>query len=118
MEPGQHASDCAVHNEPAMPNGPCDCGAVPAPQMPGDVAALVEGEVMEPTYIAQTAEPMTSAEAMAWISSRIDDARNAGAPFWRATRNDEGWTLVEAWPEWPADQGEPRWQVAVTKGEK
>jgi hypothetical protein len=21
-----HASDCAVHNEPAMPNGPCDCG--------------------------------------------------------------------------------------------
>lgn len=23
-----HASDCAVHNEPAYPNGPCDCGAV------------------------------------------------------------------------------------------
>ena len=22
-----HASDCAVHNEPAYPNGPCDCGA-------------------------------------------------------------------------------------------
>lgn len=21
-----HDSDCAVHNEPAMPNGPCDCG--------------------------------------------------------------------------------------------
>jgi hypothetical protein len=21
-----HASDCAVHNEPAYPNGPCDCG--------------------------------------------------------------------------------------------
>ena len=20
-----HASDCAVHNEPAYPNGPCDC---------------------------------------------------------------------------------------------
>lgn len=24
-----HASDCAVHNEPAMPAGPCDCGALP-----------------------------------------------------------------------------------------
>jgi hypothetical protein len=24
-----HASDCAVHNMPAMPNGPCDCGASP-----------------------------------------------------------------------------------------
>ena len=22
-----HKSDCAVHNEPAMPAGPCDCGA-------------------------------------------------------------------------------------------
>lgn len=21
-----HASDCAVHNEPALPKGPCDCG--------------------------------------------------------------------------------------------
>lgn len=22
----EHASDCAVHNEPALPAGPCDCG--------------------------------------------------------------------------------------------
>lgn len=22
-----HASDCSTHNEPASPNGPCDCGA-------------------------------------------------------------------------------------------
>ena len=22
-----HSSDCSVHNMPAMPNGPCDCGA-------------------------------------------------------------------------------------------
>lgn len=22
-----HASDCAVHNEPAYPAGPCSCGA-------------------------------------------------------------------------------------------
>lgn len=26
----QHASDCAVHNAPALPNGPCDCGATAA----------------------------------------------------------------------------------------
>lgn len=24
----QHASDCAVHNEPAFPAGPCDCAAL------------------------------------------------------------------------------------------
>lgn len=23
----EHASDCALHNEPYKPNGPCDCGA-------------------------------------------------------------------------------------------
>lgn len=28
-EPVVHASDCAQHNEPAYPNGPCDCGAEP-----------------------------------------------------------------------------------------
>jgi hypothetical protein len=31
-DPVRHASDCAVHNEPAMPNGPCDCGAAAADQ--------------------------------------------------------------------------------------
>ena len=25
--PDEHTSDCAVHNEPAFPAGPCDCGA-------------------------------------------------------------------------------------------
>lgn len=26
---GPHASDCAVHNEPAEPKGECDCGRKP-----------------------------------------------------------------------------------------
>ena len=26
-----HLSDCAVHNEPAYPNGPCDCWALHPP---------------------------------------------------------------------------------------
>lgn len=26
-QPRTHASDCAVHNEPAYPAGPCNCGA-------------------------------------------------------------------------------------------
>ena len=25
-----HRSDCAVHNEPALPNGPCNCAPPPA----------------------------------------------------------------------------------------
>lgn len=42
----QHASSCAQHNEPAFPNGPCDCGAedeapewiVAEPQAPNDAS--------------------------------------------------------------------------------
>jgi len=26
--PGEHWSDCAVHNGPALPPGPCNCGAL------------------------------------------------------------------------------------------
>lgn len=26
-EAAKHASDCAVHNGPALPVGPCDCGS-------------------------------------------------------------------------------------------
>ena len=25
----EHSSDCAIHNAPAFPDGPCDCGALP-----------------------------------------------------------------------------------------
>ena len=28
----RHASDCAVHNGPALKPGPCDCGAVRKPR--------------------------------------------------------------------------------------
>ncbi len=31
MEKSKHASDCAVHNAPALPIGPCDCGALIPP---------------------------------------------------------------------------------------
>ncbi|VVE47111.1 hypothetical protein [Pandoraea anhela] len=33
-----HASDCAVHNAPALPTGTCDCGAAPAAQSAGQEA--------------------------------------------------------------------------------
>jgi hypothetical protein len=28
IKPPVHASDCALHNAPALPVAPCDCGAV------------------------------------------------------------------------------------------
>lgn len=35
----KHWSDCAVHNEPAMPNGPCNCGGYVEPTQADKVAA-------------------------------------------------------------------------------
>lgn len=31
---GPHEMDCSVHNEPAFPNGPCDCDAPKGKQEP------------------------------------------------------------------------------------
>lgn len=36
-----HASDCAVHNAPALPVGPCDCGLQPA-ALPDDIPAILK----------------------------------------------------------------------------
>lgn len=51
----RHWSSCAVHNEPAYPNGPCDCGGftdsvlpAPGPKVEctwcGEVLLSVAGE--------------------------------------------------------------------------
>ena len=37
-----HASDCAIHNEPALENGECDCGYIGGKGLPVD--ALVYSE--------------------------------------------------------------------------
>lgn len=45
-----HASDCPVHNEPAWPNGPCDCGAQPEKE-PVDGYFLPMSALNEPMKI-------------------------------------------------------------------
>lgn len=50
-----HASDCAVHNEPAMPAGPRDCSVEAEIQAKGKTAARVtpddiQREIVEETY--------------------------------------------------------------------
>lgn len=36
----KHWSDCAVHNEPAYPNGPCDCGGLDLTGNPRHIAIV------------------------------------------------------------------------------
>jgi hypothetical protein len=70
-KPKQHASDCAVHNTPALPVGPCDCGtdsshledmgvvkAVADPHVPpGHCIVMLDGDVL---YVGRIGPTMTS----------------------------------------------------------
>lgn len=51
----QHDSDCAQHNEPAYPNGPCDCSVSRLPAKPEGKGAPVEADVTASLdYLAET----------------------------------------------------------------
>lgn len=52
-----HWSDCAVHNEPAEPNGPCDCGMYHKPTM-------LQIQPTIDSLRAQLAEAQKKAEAL------------------------------------------------------
>lgn len=67
----------------------------------------------EPEFIAQTAEPMSSAERLEWIRAQAGEARTAGMTFGRASIHPEQTNIVlyEGWRVQPKDQGEPRFQI-------
>ena len=58
-----HASDCAVHNEPAMPAGPCDCAtrvpgaAVPQAKVMAAADAIIEAEIQAKCKTAPRVTP-------------------------------------------------------------
>ncbi len=58
-----HASDCAVHNEPAIPAGPCDCAtrvpgaAVPQAKVMAAADAIIEAEIQAKGLTAPRVTP-------------------------------------------------------------
>ena len=48
--PVTHSSDCAVYNMPAYPAGPCDCGAVPAPNQFGPMPREMRDYISRQNY--------------------------------------------------------------------
>lgn len=65
MSSKPHRSDCAVHNEPAMPNGPCDCGVdVPPPDpLCPECTATVGHDDDCPSHIRSAVERAEKAES-------------------------------------------------------
>jgi hypothetical protein len=74
----EHASDCAVHNEPAYPNGPCDCGFV--------LEAAQRIDAFDPTaprYDEWTDDLTTDAKIVAREITRLRTQRSDEArPSW------------------------------------
>lgn len=68
---------------------------------------------MEPDFIFQTAEPMTSEQRMEWLLLHSREANEDGATFHRATIHPDipHLTLLESWKVHPDDQGEPRFAL-------
>lgn len=61
-KPG-HASDCAVHNMPAFPNGPCDCGLTPKPE-PASEATKAGADMPDVKSTAGKAEEALKLETL------------------------------------------------------
>lgn len=61
-----HKSDCAVHNEPAYPNGPCDCGGIicHTKQMFVEVEHLAESLINVECEVRYTDESIVSVTYM------------------------------------------------------
>jgi len=70
----------------------------------------------EPFFVAQTVEPMTSEQRVAWREAQAKAAGEAGATFCRAARHPQHTNvlLLEGWVERPEDQGAPRFQLTTT----
>lgn len=76
--PTIHRSDCAVHNEPAMPAGPCDCGATETkPATDEEIAKLraaIDGtELMDAAMLALIARITTEREAREEAEDRVEE---------------------------------------------
>lgn len=73
---GEHWSDCAVHNEPALPAGPCDCGAQDDAEI-ARILAIPDAEILAgatPEHLAALAAEPGRALREARVARAINEA--------------------------------------------
>ena len=70
--------------------------------------------MIEPVYLAQTAEKMDDMKRIDWWNARSREATaTKGCAFFRPSHDpDKDLTLLEGWTERPDEEGTPRWQLA------
>jgi hypothetical protein len=79
-----HSSDCAVHNEPALPKGDCTCGLAPPRVLPSTPAEMKANESL---FAGQR-----SADEAAGCPHHGDKAEDAGW-YWHASSDEERYTI-------------------------
>lgn len=87
-----HKSDCAMHNMPAFPSGPCDCAAPRTRRIP-EVA--VEAAAKRAHYLSETSicNDHTGLTFRAWEDISEDEREE-----WRTDARE---TLLAAFMAWP-----------------
>ncbi len=95
----QHASDCSLHNEPALPAGPCDCwvaGWQTMDNLPKDRTVLV-------SVAATEKPPYLYGQAPSTLPAYIDpDGRFCDCGSWKPDAGLDGPHFrAERWMELP-----------------
>jgi hypothetical protein len=95
-----HASDCAVHNEPALPSGECDCGVSGSPAPSPDIEELIDAAyeyTMNSQSISSSPAPSTEGlrEALAPFAKLHDEILFCAGP----NDNPDNWCKSCAWPD-------------------
>lgn len=100
-----HASDCAVHNGPALPEGPCDCGA--EQQTPAAQSTA--------TRLAEIAERLAKATPGPLDVGVMDPERGAGEWFLAMLAGSDSKVVNMVWaPQHPNTRGSyPRPEHAI-----
>lgn len=66
----------------------------------------------DPVFIRETSKPDDLIEVMRWLDYTVQEARLAGATFFRASVDADQPTkaILEGWAAKPTDQGAIRWE--------
>jgi hypothetical protein len=134
--PTVHASDCAVHNEPAMPRGPCDCGVASSLPPPGGepTAWMWQHEETGATGFVQHASPdelrqwermnrprkiVTPLYASPLPAHQVggEDAKDAARYRWLRDKAEGKPDIAEFWPAVRLDLTWPQEQQWVSLGD-
>ena len=92
-----HKSDCALHNGPALPPGPCDCGASNIPfVLDADHFVVVRDDIMLPLgIVGNRYTPVQNTDAFSFLDGLIGEAEAMVHTTGSLYNGKKIWVLVQ-----------------------